>query len=240
MKSIFNFTIILSALVLFSCSSSDDAIEDLVPIGEQSFYNVTHDQLYWIKTVDDIRSLKKENGEWTYTTPVRESHGTGEQLIGPFFSYQVIPMHYYPKYLWFKENSVYSNYWVGQDFTNYDDEVAWYEFARGQCDDSESQFENTIWLSLANTLHYQEVGNMLNMTLDYYQPLQSKGFRYVLEKLDSNMLIMRIEFPEPYFKCDGIRVVYSNANKTPKFYKDFSLREEAKEYIKTVISAETE
>ncbi|MDO4185235.1 MAG: hypothetical protein Q4D30_01925 [Bacteroidales bacterium] len=240
MRSLINYLFVLCAITLCSCSSSDDAVEEFTPISEQAFNSVTHNQLYWIKTVDDIKSLKKKDGEWVYTSPIREKHGAGEQLVGPFSSYEVIPTHYYPQYLWFKDNSVYSNYWVSQDFTDYDDEVAWYKYAKKQCDDSESIFRNTIWLSLSNTLSYQENGNVFDMILDYYQPLQIKGFRYVLEKLDGNMLIMRIEFPEPYYECDGIRVIYNKANEVPMFYKDFSLREEAKAYVEVVISSENE
>ena len=249
-----------------SACSSDEIIDEAATIPEIStndLMNLGEGKFYYYPGFSSQTTvfLKKGKKGWEETkvdAPKSDIKYTEEQLkdgiLDSNFSrdYSILfpygrMMH--PNYFWFEDWKVYSDYsvittdypdWEYGDF-RYSEIVPFLDYISTKTEKSSDIFKSEYWFSMLNIIEISD-GNVLHMSFSEH-PLRLKrgaDYNYVLEEADGTKLVVRLEFKETKFGCDGVRLIYKAISQRPKYYQNFDSKEEAKEYIDSILATLTD
>ena len=249
----------ISVLLFPSCNSNEIidetalipelSIYDLMNLGEGKFY---YRSGYSSKTTVFLKKGKKGWEETKVDVPKSDIEYTEEQLKDGILDsnlsrdYSILfpygrMMH--PNYFWFDDGKVYSDYSVittyyadWEDF-RYSEIAPVLDYLSTIVDESSDIFKSEYWFSMLNTIEISE-GNVLHMSFRDHPLRLMRGadYKYVLEDADETKLVIRLEFKETKFGCDGVRLIYKAISQRPKYYQNFDSKEEAKEFIDSILA----
>ena len=254
--------VLFTLLLLPSCSSDDDiAIDTSVnPITLEGLMQVAGGGFYYCDWYDREGSLclKKKHGEWYVAEPDFPAHESKPGDIGSDLRSDCLKVidHYrvlVPDYFWFRGDKVYSDYsemtysYMGDDFKYAD--FQWSEdlesFFRYMYDQTEpvtsGRFVRDYYFFMRNELQIGD-GNSLQMSFSNH-PLRKhkdRSFNFILEGATAQTIAIRVEFDQSLFGCDGVRLVYKSSKEIPKYYQNFDSKEEAKEFIDSILAKLTD
>lgn len=224
MKSIrhlFCLLAIAAPLLLTSCSGDEgnDApfTEEITPISLDELFSKAQQDLPYI--LRHVYSIENEQGEWVS----KYENAAEEGIIGD------IPPNIILKYLseglWFKGDGVYTSYHAKEGTFSFD------ENSRQELFYPHGDWKNPVQYYVRNSLSI-DGENHLNLSSQYYQDMQKDGYSYVLEEVNGDRIIIRVELPGA---MSGVRAVYHSSTQAPDYWMDFDTDQEVFDYFNSII-----